>query len=125
MGALHAAWAANQAASLPLLHLTAVNPFVAAALGSSGGAESANAYAMPRQLAGRPAKAGEKPTNAGGLLSGVSSFAFQGTNAHVIIQAAPIALVLLPPKVRPFRHIYMERLEVVCLHHLLAFRCYS
>jgi hypothetical protein len=80
LGLLHAASAVTQHASLPLLHLRTVNPFVASALVGAPGAWSLPRQQGPRPL-GRPAEQA--------ALSGVSSFAFQGTNAHALVQGLP------------------------------------
>jgi 3-oxoacyl-(acyl-carrier-protein) synthase/acyl carrier protein len=80
MGIAHAQLAVTAAAALPLLHLRAVNAYVAPVL--RGGR-----WAAPRQPGALPAfKA----------VVGVSSFAFQGTNAHALVQAPPV-LAALPP----------------------------
>ena len=55
-----------------ILHLTEVNPHVVSTLGTAFQAH------MPRQPGGAP-HAG------GGACTGISGFAFQGTNAHVIL----------------------------------------
>lgn len=73
MGLAHAQMALALSASLPMLHLATVNPFIAAAL-------QRQPLAMPRQVGGLAVASGVGT-------SGVSSFAFQGTNAHVLIQA--------------------------------------
>lgn len=73
MGLANAQMALGLSASLPMLHLATVNPFIAAAL-------QCQPLAMPRQLGGLAVASGI-------ATSGVSSFAFQGTNAHVLVQA--------------------------------------
>lgn len=83
MGVFHGMIAANQSAMLPIMHLRTVNPFVASALGTASSAQfGKGSYSIPRELAGRAATSKER------LVSGISSFAFQGTNAHVIVQGA-------------------------------------
>lgn len=73
MGMAHAVLAVIQQAALPLLHLAAVNRYVTPAM--QGGS-----WSLPRQLGGLASH----PT----IVSGISSFAFQGTNAHTIVQVA-------------------------------------
>jgi hypothetical protein len=58
-----------------LPHLTSVNPYVSASLGSAGGATTH----LPRQIG-----AGASP-DAAAPRGGISGFAFQGTNAHVVL----------------------------------------
>ncbi len=58
-----------------LLHLTAVNPYIVSALPSGGPGGGPVAAHLPRE----PGRAGGKGA------VGVSGFAFQGTNAHVIV----------------------------------------
>ena len=60
-------------AALPILHLRMLNPYVGDALKQSLGS-----VRLPRQLA-----AAAEGVNA---MVGVSAFAFQGTNAHVVVQ---------------------------------------
>jgi hypothetical protein len=70
-------------------HLTAVNPYISSTLGGSAQAAS-GAVVMPRQrCCGAAADVG---TAAGGAVDagsgcavGISGFAFQGTNAHVVL----------------------------------------
>ncbi len=61
-----------QAATADILHLTKVNPYVASTLGGTFSAH------LPRQMSGSPQLRGDAYT-------GISGFAFQGTNAHVIL----------------------------------------
>lgn len=80
MNILHACTAFQSSASLPILHLHTLNPHIAATLDQS--AARGLAY-MPRQTA--PAML--QGSSAAVALAGVSAFAFQGTNAHVIMQS--------------------------------------
>ena len=77
---LHACHAMQSAASLPILHLRSVNPHVSSALDQLSAKARMH---LPRQAA--PAVIG--PSGAS-MVSGVNAFAFQGTNAHVIMQGA-------------------------------------
>ena len=61
-----------QAATADILHLTEVNSYVASTLDGSFSAH------LPRQKSGSPQLGGNART-------GMSGFAFQGTNAHVIL----------------------------------------
>lgn len=62
----------GQAMTSDILHLTEVNPYVASTLVSGLSAH------LPRQMSGSP----QHEENAH---TGISGFAFQGTNAHVIL----------------------------------------
>jgi short-subunit dehydrogenase len=92
VGVLHLLRAIQQAALPPLIHLQSLNPFVSEALampGSSSSSSSGGSFHLPRQLAPRiAAAAAAGVSNSLGLTSGVSSFAFQGTNAHLMLAAA-------------------------------------
>jgi len=79
VGAAHAISSLQKRLVQPILHLHKLNPYMEGALA----APNARLFAMPRQ-AGGFAMAGA-PT--AGLM-GVSSFAFQGTNAHALVAAA-------------------------------------
>ena len=88
-GLLFAHATATQALSLPLLHLRAVNPYVASTLeqqqqqqqkGSSGGAVAP--ALLPKQGGALPAAEARETST-----WGVSTFAFQGTNAHAVLAA--------------------------------------
>ena len=86
--------------SIPISHLGSLNPHVAAAMNSQQ-AGAAAGWHLPRQAAGRPVTAflpfrgagssrqgGERGGGGEGMLlplTGVSAFAFQGTNAHVVL----------------------------------------
>lgn len=77
-GIMHAVLALSNMAALPIMHLHTLNPMVAGALDLGSSAR----WCLSRQLGASPS------ANAGGSkLSGVSAFAFQGTNAHVIVAA--------------------------------------
>jgi NADPH:quinone reductase-like Zn-dependent oxidoreductase/acyl carrier protein len=76
VGVAHAAMAGGQAAALGLSHLRELNPYV---IGSV--AAAAEAWSLPRQTFGAPA-----PSAMPEALCGISSFAFQGTNAHALLQ---------------------------------------
>ena len=82
-----AATSLQNSAAFPIMHLRTLNPHIAAIMaGSSGG------VTLPRQ-------GGALPQGAQSLAStGISSFAFQGTNAHAVLQASPTA-VAGPPAV--------------------------
>lgn len=87
-GLVHAAVALSSARLLPISHLTAVNPHVVAALEQGRdamGRAASGAWALPRQAAGHVFA----PRGDGGaaLMTGVSAFAFQGTNAHAVLRS--------------------------------------
>ena len=76
-----AATSLQNSAAFPIMHLRALNPHIAATMpGSSAG------VTLPRQSRGLP--------SGGHALAstGISSFAFQGTNAHAVLQASPTSV---------------------------------
>ena len=84
-GMLRAMFRLHTGTAVGVLHLSAVNPYIAGSLEqAAGGPGSAAPLWMPRQhsAAGSPAAGGS-----GGWQGavGVSGFAFQGTNAHVVL----------------------------------------
>lgn len=79
MGIAHAHLALALGASLPILHLSSINPYITAAA-------QPGRWSMLRQPGALPAPAA---ATAQQLASGVSSFAFQGTNAHALLAQAP------------------------------------
>ena len=81
MNMLHACQALQAATMLPILHLRSVNPHVISAFDQSS--VKARMH-LPRQTA--PSQTG--PQAGHPIVSGVSAFAFQGTNAHVVMQGA-------------------------------------
>ena len=84
-GLLFAHAAATQSCAVPLLHLRAVNPYVVSSREQQQ-AGSASAAMLPRQGGALPmAAAGDQQ----GSIWGVSAFAFQGTNAHALLEAKP------------------------------------
>ena len=83
MGIAHAQLAVNGHAALPLLHLHSVNAYIAPVL-----KQNAGNWSLQRNLGALPQS---KSNNSGvdvGLTVGVSSFAFQGTNAHALISSS-------------------------------------
>lgn len=81
VGLLFAQRAVARQLTLPIMHLRAVNPYVASTLDQT----TAVRAALPKQGSALPQPAGAP---AGGLLCGVSAFAFQGTNAHALVKTA-------------------------------------
>ena len=61
-----------------ILHLSAVNPYIASTLRPAAAAAPTLPVHLPRQPAGAAVAEGNAVT-------GISGFAFQGTNAHVIL----------------------------------------
>jgi hypothetical protein len=91
MGLAHARLALHHHIQLPILHLGAINPHVASALerGPAWGR-----FQMLRQQACMPGTSGNSNV---GLRCGISAFAFQGTNAHAIIdQSEPCGVISQP-----------------------------
>lgn len=81
VGMAHLCLAFAQQAALPVLHLRNLNPHMHHML-QPGRAADRGSH-IPRQAGGLPASS----LKAGPLHAGVSAFAFQGTNAHVIMSA--------------------------------------
>ena len=86
VGLAHAHAALAAAVQLPLLHLRAVNEHVAAIMGRSnmGAARGGAPWSAPRQGAALPSS--DMPDAP--RVVGASAFAFQGTNAHVLVQSS-------------------------------------
>lgn len=80
MGIAHAQLAVNGNAALPLLHLHSVNAYIAPVL-----KQSAGNWSLQRNLGALPASGS---VNTPLLTVGVSSFAFQGTNAHALVSSS-------------------------------------
>jgi len=80
MGIAHAQLAVNGNAALPLLHLHSVNAYIAPVLNQSAGN-----WSLQRNLGALPSSGSINTAN---LTVGVSSFAFQGTNAHVLVSSS-------------------------------------
>ena len=80
VGLWHAATFGAQHCALPVMHLHTLNPYVLSALESAPAA----AWHAARQAGGRPASL---PTgDAATSCCGTSAFAYQGTNAHVLLR---------------------------------------
>lgn len=117
-GLLFAHAAATHALALPLMHLRTVNPYVASTLEQQHQAAGRTAVApavLPKQAGGLPAASPGQP----GAAWGISAFAFQGTNAHALLAAAPLeaAGVAAPTAAAPAWH--NKRLYVLPEAHLL------
>ena len=82
VGMAHLCLAFAQQAALPIMHLRSINPHMHPMLQPSKA--SNRAACIPRQAAGLISSA----SKAVPFTAGVSAFAFQGTNAHVIMAAA-------------------------------------
>jgi acyl transferase domain-containing protein len=83
LGMLRCAAMLAQRACPPLLYLRSLNGYVASALGQGGWGGAA----IARQAA--PAGRVAAVAAAAAAHAGCSAFAFQGTNAHVVLSAAP------------------------------------
>lgn len=80
MNMLHACLAQQSLTTLPILHLHSLNPHITSALDQSA---AKGRLHLPRQGTAMVTAQGDTP-----IVSGVSAFAFQGTNAHVLLQGA-------------------------------------
>jgi NADPH:quinone reductase-like Zn-dependent oxidoreductase/3-oxoacyl-(acyl-carrier-protein) synthase len=87
VGMVHAHHMLQQRSVCPIGHLRSLNPYVERALEGAPGACS-----LPRQSAGL-AEAAFRAEQQAGQACGVSAFAFQGTNAHVLLQPTTAAVV--------------------------------
>ena len=74
----------ENSAAFPIMHLRTLNPHIAAIMAASSGGVT-----LPRQ-------GGALPQGAPALATGISSFAFQGTNAHAVLQASVTAVADTP-----------------------------
>ena len=68
----------DQGLTSDILHLSVINPYISSILRESSHAAAGLLAHLPRQISGA-AVAAETAT------TGISGFAFQGTNAHVIL----------------------------------------
>jgi acyl transferase domain-containing protein len=84
-GALHALRAATQRAAQPMLHLRALNPYLTSSLVAGG---AGTGMSIPRQARGAPSSAFGSSGRDSGRVAGTSSFAFQGSNAHLLLSVA-------------------------------------
>lgn len=84
-GLLHAAKLASCQVALPITHLAAVNPNLHHILEQGGAAGSEGSWAMPRQSGAFPSPHRGSAQVAERTVCGVSAFAFQGSNAHVLL----------------------------------------
>lgn len=80
MNMLHACMAQHSLSTLPILHLHSPNPHIISAFDQSAAKGKVH---LPRQATAMVAAQGVAQ-----IVSGVSAFAFQGTNAHVLLQEA-------------------------------------
>jgi len=85
VGILHAVLGVGAHSARPIVHLIAVNPHLAS-LTRKALSGAVDSMALPRQHIAAVAAPAERP-----MLRGVSAFAFQGTNAHVMV-AAPASV---------------------------------
>ena len=68
-----------------VLHLTAVNPYIAGSLEQQQEQGSSTAVWMPRGHSAAPSAASASGSDSWQGAVGISGFAFQGTNAHVVL----------------------------------------
>ena len=95
MGLTHAGVALSHRLAHGIMHLTAINSHVAAILDMSAAKAAAPGWHLPRMALPAGADASGSSSTA---ICGVSSFAFQGTNAHALLQQAdcPTATHTMP-----------------------------
>lgn len=82
---LHALHNVQQRSLIPILHLRTPNPHIVSSLSLQRGAVDVVAPRGPAPLQLPPWGAGEEEL----MLTGVSAFAFQGTNSHALLTAGP------------------------------------
>eukprot|EP00883_Tetradesmus_obliquus_P011533 jgi/Sobl393_1/4315/SZX67650.1 len=89
VGIFHTLFAQQQQVQLPIMHLRQLNPLVGSVLEAAAAAHGTRlrAFHMPRQ-AGPAVVAGVETGAAAGSRTGISAFAFQGTNAHIILKSS-------------------------------------
>jgi hypothetical protein len=97
-GMLRALWRLAAAAPSGTLHLAAVNPYIAASLEDARGTAPCRdgTAAVPPVWMPRAPGSAASPSGGGGgggQAAGVSGFAFQGTNAHVVLTRCAKKLV--------------------------------
>ena len=107
VGLLQIAMALQSAQLSPILHLRSMNPYVSPSLVGS----NQRSAAVPRQPA---------PIAGGIQLAGASSFAFQGTNAHAIVEAGRRAVISGILRVGRLWH--KRRVHVMVSPHSLVWR---
>ena len=84
-------------AAQPILHLTRINPHLEGSL--QGAVAAGMPFLLPRSAAGRGYSSAQGPGSCG-----VSSFAFQGTNAHAVVgRGAALPAALPSCKGRPWQ----------------------
>lgn len=86
---LHGVHGLHNQMALSISHLASLNPHAGDAIKES--AEGQGSWLLPRAAAPLPATA--RHLNRESASCGVSAFAFQGTNAHVVVAVAPAGLV--------------------------------
>jgi NADPH:quinone reductase-like Zn-dependent oxidoreductase/3-oxoacyl-(acyl-carrier-protein) synthase len=95
VGMVHAQQMLQQRSVCPIGHLRSLNPYVERALEGTPGA-----WSLPRQSAGL-AESALRAEQQARQACGVSAFAFQGTNAHVLLQPFAAAAAVEPRQVPP------------------------
>ena len=103
VGMAHLCLAFAQQAALPIMHLRNINPHMHPML-QPGKASDRGAH-IPRQVGGLIGRG----SKAGPFHAGVSAFAFQGTNAHVIMSASPDSTQSLTPNRRGIVQFQQQR----------------
>lgn len=119
IGLITALHSITEAAALPILHLRVLNPHIDVLLQSSPSASRKLPLSISRQQSGQPSSADSRDT--GSVAWGTSAFAFQGTNAHAILQSGSSSrdsLAVVASEVKPLWQ-HGRFWVTVAAHHLV------
>jgi NADPH:quinone reductase-like Zn-dependent oxidoreductase len=116
VGVLHGLKALHQQGVLAISHLRTLNPMVGSILDSAAGQRgtSSRQWVMPRSAAGWASCAAAEHSR----VVGTSAFAFQGTNAHVMLSSGSSSIVAVAGS--SGTHVPWQRQRLWVLHQLSA-----